>query len=138
MSFDSERLVFYLGSFVAPGLLVVFNLIVRKAKHWYYTAGSDFLLMLATFSFSFAALSKDVSPYIRNEDLRDSANAVFLTLGLIILISWYLTVSVVEVAINDSIRHNRSLALIPQVKVFFAWGAVIAFTGLELMIFLKT
>jgi hypothetical protein len=138
MSIDSERLAFYLGSFVAPALLVLFNLIVRKVKRWYFTAGSDFLLMLATFSFSFAALSKDVSPYIRNENLRNSANAVFLTLGLFILISWYLAVSVVEVAINESIRHNRRLALIPQFKVFVAWASVVGFTGLELMIFLKT
>ena len=112
------------------------NQVVRKAKDWSYTSGSDFLLMLMTVSFSFAALAKDVSPYIRNQDIHDAANAIFLSLGIIILIAWYWTVSTVEVAIHESIRENKDLTLLPQLKMFFAWVLVILFTGLEFVIFL--
>ena len=136
LKFDPEKLIFYLGSFVVPALLVILNLVVRNIKGWKYTSGSDFLLMLMTVSFSFTALAKDVSPYMKNTDLQGSAAAVFLTLGFLILLGWYWTVSTVEVAIHDSIRENTNLAGVPQFKVFCAWTMVVLFTSLELVIFL--
>lgn len=136
MTLDAERLTFYLGSLAVPALLVLLNFLVRKAKRWYYTAGSDFLLMLMTFSFSSAAMAHDVAPYMRNADLREAAPAIFLVLGILILICWYLTVTLVESSINQSIRQDSALSLGSQAKILIAWGLVIAYSWLEFMLFL--
>ena len=132
----ADRLTFYLGSLAVPALLVLLNFLVRKAKHWYYTAGSDFLLMLMTFSFSSAAMAHDVAPFMRDANLRESAPAIFLVLGIVILICWYLTVTLVESSIHESIREDSALSLGSQAKIMAAWGLVIAYSWLEFMLFL--
>lgn len=136
MTIEANRLTFYLGSLAVPALLVLLNFLVRKAKHWYYTAGSDFLLMLMTFSFSSAAMAHDIAPYMRDADLRDAAPAIFLVLGILILICWYWTVTLVESSINESIREESTLSLGSQAKILTAWALVVGYSWLEFMLFL--
>lgn len=136
MSLEPRELVFYLGSFVAPSILVILNFLVRKVKNWYYTAGSDFLLTLMTFSICSGILSEDMSPYIRNSYIRQASVAIFVVLGLIILVCWYWTVSTVEAQIHQAIRRRVAPTALPQGKLFVAWSFVVSFFALEILIFL--
>ena len=117
-------------------MLVVFNFQVRRLQKWYYTSGSDFLFTLMTISFSCAVLWKDVSPHIRNRDLRDASGAIFLTLGLLIMMVWYWAVSRVEVDIDNAIRDGVPAHSMPQLKIFVAWALAVVSFALELGIFL--
>lgn len=133
---EPQDLVFYLGIFVAPALLVFFSFAVRKARGWYYTAGSDFLFTLMTISFSCAILVKDVAPHIANSDLREASAAVFIVLGLLIMLGWYWAVSSVEVQINQAIQAGIPAQAMLQAKIFFSWTFAVTFFALEVMIFL--
>ncbi|HEU0048426.1 MAG TPA: hypothetical protein VFQ43_12570 [Nitrososphaera sp.] len=135
MHITAERLLFFLGSLGVPGIIVVLNFLVRGARGWYYTAGTDFLVALMTFSFSSAILSKDMAPYIQNCYIREAANGIFLMLGLVILAVWIWTASNVEKEINDAIRRNRAPKSWPQPKLFVSWGCVITFFAAEIMAF---
>lgn len=130
-----ERLLFFLGSLGVPGIVVVLNFLVRGARGWYYTAGTDFLVAQMTFSFSSVILSKDMAPYIQSPYIRDAANGIFLMLGLLILIVWIWTAWKVEKEVNDSIRQNMAPKLWPQGKLFVSWTFVITFFAAEIMAF---
>ncbi|HXN73021.1 MAG TPA: hypothetical protein VN861_10770 [Candidatus Acidoferrales bacterium] len=136
MPLDSRTVIFFLGSFVVPALLVVVNFIVRKTNHWYYTAGSDVLLSLMAFNFSSAVLYGDVSPYIRNLVMREAAVGIFVVMAIIVFIAWFWTIRVVETMIHSAIRKGQSLHLLPQLMIFLSWFLVVSFTGLEFLIFL--
>jgi hypothetical protein len=136
MHLTPENLVFMLGSFVVPSLMGGLNFAVRHAKHWYYSAGSDFLLTEMTFSFTSIALWRDMSAHIRNDYIRDSFVAIFTVMSILLLICWLWTVSQVEAQINESIRLQLSPSAFPQGKLFFAWSAVVVFYAAEVMSFL--
>jgi hypothetical protein len=135
MEITAHQLLFLLGSFAVPSLLVILNFIVRKNKNWYFTAGSDFLLSLATFNLSSAILVQDVSPYIRDPLLREASTGVFVTSALILLISWWFIIDEVETAVHKAIRDKKALSFFPQFKLFCSWVCVVVFTGLELAVF---
>jgi hypothetical protein len=96
MPITPELLIFLLGSVAVPAFIIILNFVVRGLRNWYYTAGTDFLVAQMTFSFSAAVLSKDMTPYIHNSYMKEAAQAIFIVLGLIILIAWFLTASYVE------------------------------------------
>jgi hypothetical protein len=131
----SQDLVFFLGTLGVPSVLVFLNFEVRRLRKWYYTSGSDFLFALMTISFSCAVLSKDVSPHIRNPDLRDASGAIFIILGLLIMVVWYWAVSRVEVDIDNAIRYDVPAHSMPQLKIFFAWALAVVLFASELGIF---
>jgi hypothetical protein len=119
MHLTSENLAFGLGSFVVPVLMVGLNFGVRHWKHWYYSAGSDFLLTEMTFGFSSVVLSKDMSGHIRNDYIRDSFIPIYTVMSILLLLCWTWTVSRVEAQINESIRRKRPPSRFPQGKLFF-------------------
>src|SRR5258708_24423582 len=88
MHLTAERLVFLLGSLFVSGVIVVANFAIRSFKGWYYTAGTDFLVAQMTFSFSSAILVKDMAPYIQHPYIREAANGIFVSLGLVIFLVW--------------------------------------------------
>jgi hypothetical protein len=136
MHLTSENLVFLLSSFVVPTLFVALNFFVRRERHWYYSAGSDFLLTEMTFSFTSVALYRDMSLHVRNEYIRESFVAVYMVMGILLLICWLWTVSTVEAEVNVSIRNHVLPPSFPQGKLFCAWGAVIIFFAAEVMSFI--
>jgi hypothetical protein len=136
MKLTPEMVTFLLGSAVVPALLVFINFFVRKVKNWYYTAGTDFLLTELTFSFSAAILWKDMVPYIHNPFIQATANAIFITLGIIISGVWFLTASLVETEVNKAIRTGKKAKDLPQFKLFLSWLAVIVFFSVEVASFI--
>jgi hypothetical protein len=137
MPITPELLIFLLGSVAVPTFISILNFVVRGLRNWYYTAGTDFLVAQMTFSFSAAVLSKDMTPYIHNSYMKEAAQAIFIVLGLIILIAWFLTASYVEKEINDSIRAGVPSRRFPQVKLFLSWTAIIIFFAVEVMSFVS-
>jgi hypothetical protein len=137
MKITSEYLVFLLGSVAVPVIIIVLNFVVRGVKHWYYTAGTDFLVAQMTFSFSSAILWKDMAPYIHNVYIRGAAQGIFVILGLVILIAWVLTAEYVEKEVNNSIRRGVKSKSFPQGKLFISWTAVIVFFAVEIMSFIS-
>jgi hypothetical protein len=132
-----DFMVFLLGSFAVPTVIVILTFVVRSANGWFYTAGTDFLLSEMTFSFASAALWKDMAPYIRNAYIREVANSIFIVLGLIILVVWYWAVSRVESELNAVVRRNTKARTVPQIKLFLSWSAVVIFFASEIMCFLS-
>jgi hypothetical protein len=135
MNITPEHLVFLLGSLAVPIILVVLNFIVRGMKGWYYTAGSDFFLTEMTFSFTSAILWKDMTPYIHNAYIREASPAIFIVLGLLILLCWVWTASRVEVQINEAVRQRAHPRSVPQGRLFIAWALVVSFFAAEIMSF---
>ena len=136
MHLTAERLVFLLGSLFVPGVIVVANFAIRSFKGWYYTAGTDFLVAQMTFSFSSAILVKDMAPYIQHPYIREAANGIFVSLGLVIFLVWLWTVSKVERDVNDSIRQNIAPKLWRQGNLFISWACVVVFFAAEIMTFI--
>lgn len=132
----SQDLVFFLGTLGVPAVLVFFNFQVRRLEKWYYTSGSDFLFTLMTISFSCGVLWKDVSPHMRNRDLRDASWAIFFILGFLIMLVWYWAVSRIEVDIHNAIRRGVPAHSMPQLKIFFSWALAVVSFASELGIFL--
>jgi hypothetical protein len=137
MPITPELLIFLLGSVAVPTVIIILNFVVRGVKHWYFTAGTDFLVAQMTFSFSAAVLSKDMTPYIRNSYIKEAAQSIFIVLGLVILIAWFLTASYVEKEINDSIQAGVASRRLPQAKLFLSWTAIIIFFAVEVMSFVS-
>lgn len=135
VSLSPENITFLAGSFVVPTLLVALSFLVRRNRGWYYTAGSDFLFTEMTFSFASAVLWRDMSGYIHNDVIRKASTAIFIVMGILLLIGWYWSVSSVEAEINGALRRGLPPALLPQGKIFIAWALAVGFFAAEVMSF---
>jgi ATP/ADP translocase len=135
MASPAQQISFFVGSFVIPALLVVFSFVVRNSRGWYYTAGSDPLMMLLGFNCSAVALVHDVAPYLRNENIRGAAPAIFMTMSVLLIIAWYWAAEKVETEVHDAIRRHAKPSELPQGKIFLAWSLVVIFMGLDFALF---
>jgi hypothetical protein len=133
--FDPHRFLFFEASFLVPAILVALNLIVRKAKKWYYTVGSDIFLGLIALNFSSVVVIDDVKEFIRYPPFKSIAVGVFPGLGLILIAVWILVVQDVEDKIHAAIRKGRDLSEL-QFMIFLCWAAVVGFSGLEVLFFI--
>lgn len=92
--------------------------------------------MLLTFNLSSAAMVKDVAPYIRSEEMRAMAAAIFVTLAVLQLVGWYWAVSVVETQVHTAIHRGVAPQHLPYFLILPAWSLVVIFTGMEILVFL--
>jgi len=135
MEITPERLTFFAGSFVIPVIFVAANFVIRRTKDWYYTAGTDFLLIELTFSFASAVLWKDMALYIHSAILRELCTTIFIVLGAFITLCWLWAVSSVEQEVNEANRKKLKPTSVPQLKLFLSWTCAVGFFAAEILIF---
>jgi len=112
----------WVGAIVIPSLGFLLNFIGRLKARYPLSASADWVLLLIVFDAVAIVAKSDFEPFVQALFLREAFLAVFMTLLILTIILWLITIMHVEPWVEKSARKK-----IPKWKVNL--GLVVTWIG---------